>query len=133
MYLKHFALTHFPFDHTLAATSLFAAQAQAEAEVRLNHLLELRGIGLLTGEPGSGKTTLCRRLYESLHPGLYRAIYVPLSTGNVMDMYKCIAWEFGLPSERNRASAFRQIRAEVTRLVRIPLNVATDSGVKAAT
>jgi type II secretory pathway predicted ATPase ExeA len=117
MYLKHFALTHFPFDHTLAATSLFAAQAQAEAEVRLNHLLELRGIGLLTGEPGSGKTTLCRRLYESLHPGLYRAIYVPLSTGNVMDMYKCIAWEFGLPSERNRASAFRQIRAEVTRLV----------------
>ena len=52
-----------------------------------------------------------------LHPGLYRAIYVPLTTGNVMDMYKNIAWEFGLPTERNRASAFRQIRAEVTRLI----------------
>jgi len=82
MYLKHFALTHFPFDHTLAAPSLFAANAQAEAEIRLKHLLELRGIGLLTGEPGSGKTTLCRRLTDALHPGLYRAVYVPLTTGS---------------------------------------------------
>ncbi len=117
MYLKHFAMSHYPFDHTLEATSLFDATAQGEAEVRLKHLLELRGIGLLSGEPGSGKTTLCRRLCDSLHPGLYRVIYVPLTTGNVMDMYKSIAWSFGLPTERNRASAFRLIQSEVTRLL----------------
>jgi len=117
MYLKHFALTHFPFEQTVAATALFAANAQGEADVRLRHLLELRGIGLLTGEPGSGKTTLCRRLTDALHPGLYRTVYVPLTTGNVMDIYKSIAWELGLPTERNRAGAFRQIRAEVSRLL----------------
>lgn len=60
MYLKHFALTHFPFDQTLAPEALFASSTLAEARVRLQHLLELRGIGLLTGEPGSGKTTLTR-------------------------------------------------------------------------
>ena len=117
MYIKHFAMTHFPFDNTLEATSLFGADAQREAEVRLKHLLELRGIGLLTGEPGSGKTTLCRRLCDSLHPGLYRVIYVPLTTGNVMDMYKSIGWALGLPTERNRASAFRLIQGEVSRLL----------------
>jgi general secretion pathway protein A len=117
MYLKHFAMTHFPFDSMLDAASLFNAKAQSEARVRLNHLIELRGIGLLTGEPGSGKTTLCRRLCDSLHTGLYRVIYVPLTTGNVMDMYKSISWEFGLPAERNRASAFRAIQAEVTRVL----------------
>lgn len=117
MYLKHFALTCFPFEHTLAPDALFGCAAFAEARVRLQHLLELRGIGLLTGEPGSGKTTLARHVSAALHPGLYRLVYVPLATGNVMDMYKCIAWELGLPTERNRASAFRQIRAEVSRLL----------------
>ena len=117
MYLKHFALTHFPFDHTLDSSEAFKTGAQSEAEVRLKHLLELRGIGLLTGEPGSGKTTLCRRLADGLHPGLDRVSYVPLTTGNTMDMYKLIGWNLGLPTERNRASAFRIIRAEVSRLL----------------
>lgn len=117
MYLKHFALTHFPFDHTLPSNEVFSTGAQTEASVRLKHLLELRGIGLLTGEPGSGKTTLCRGFTEALHPGLHRVIYVPLTTGNVMDMYKSVAWDLGLPTERSRASAFRAIRAEVSRLL----------------
>jgi len=34
-----------------------------------------------------------------------------------MDMYKCVAWDLGLPTERSRASAFRAIRAEVSRLL----------------
>jgi len=116
MYRKHFALTQFPFDHTLEPDTLFASSTLAEAESRLKHLLELRGIGLVTGEAGCGKTTVCRKIAAGLHPGLYRVFYVPLSTGNVMDMYKSIAWELGLPTERNRASAFRVIRSEVTRL-----------------
>jgi len=116
MYRKHFGLARYPFPENLDPDDLFAGSAQQEAEARLRHLLDLRGIGLVTGEVGSGKTTLCRKVSCALHTGLYRVFYVPLSTGNVMDMYKSIAWELGLPTERNRASAFRVIRAEVTRL-----------------
>jgi general secretion pathway protein A len=116
MYRKHFALTHYPFEHNLEAEDLFPSATGLEARARLEHLLELRGIGLITGEAGSGKTTICRQVASSLHPGLYRVFYVPLSTGNVMDMYKSIAWELGLPTERNRAAAFRQIRTEISRL-----------------
>ncbi len=116
MYQKHFALTHYPFEQTLEPETLFAAAAHSEAQVRLQHLLELRTLGLLTGEPGCGKTTVCRKVASTLHPGLYRVFYVSLTTGNVMDMYKSIGWELGLPTERNRAAAFRVIRAEITRL-----------------
>jgi type II secretory pathway predicted ATPase ExeA len=116
MYLRHFAFTRFPFDGELAPEELFPSSAIVEAEARLKHLLELQGIGLVTGEVGSGKTTVCRRLASALHPGLYRVFYVPLSTGNVMDMYKSIAWELGLPTERNRAACYRSIRTEITRL-----------------
>ena len=88
-----------------------------EVEARLHYLIELKGIGLLTGEVGSGKTTVCRHVAAALHPGLHRVGYVSLTTGNVLDMYIAIAWELGLPTERSRATAFRAIRAETTRLV----------------
>lgn len=116
MYLHHFGLTHYPFERTLQPDELFTSSATREAHARLNHLVELRGIGLITGEVGSGKTTVCRQLGASLHPGLHRLFYVPLSTGNVMDMYKAIAWQLGLPVERNRAAAYRAIHSEVCRL-----------------
>lgn len=117
MYIKHFALTHFPFNNTLESTELFNTSAQSETELRLNHLLKLHGIELLTGEPGSGKTTLCRRFTDGLHPGLYRVIYISLTTGNAMDAYTLVSWGLGLPTERNRANAFLAISAEVSRLL----------------
>ena len=116
MYLQHFGLTHFPFERSPEPDELFASVASREAQARLAHLVELRGIGLITGEVGSGKTTVCRQLASTLHPGLHRLFYVPLSTGNVMDMYKAIAWQLGLPIERNRAGAYRAIHTEVSRL-----------------
>jgi type II secretory pathway predicted ATPase ExeA len=116
MYRKHFGLARHPFAKEIVPEDLFASAAANELTVRLQHLVDLRGIGLVTGEPGSGKTTVCRKVVASLHPGLHRVLYVPLSTGNVMDLYKSIAWELGLPTERSRAALYRVIQAEVTRL-----------------
>ena len=82
MYARHFAFARLPFENDLVTDQLFESDAHLEAEARLKHLVEVRGIGLLTGEVGAGKTT-----------------------GNVLDMYKSIGWELGLPTERSRATA----------------------------
>jgi type II secretory pathway predicted ATPase ExeA len=116
MYRKHFGLTRRIFSNDIEPEDLYASTALQELEVRLGHLIEMRGLGLVTGESGSGKTSACRKVVGALHSGLYRTLYVPLSTGNVMDLYKTIAWELGLPTERSRAALFRQIQAEVSRL-----------------
>ena len=117
MYTRHFAFTRLPFENDLVTDQLFESNAHREAEARLKHLVELRGIGLLTGEVGAGKTTVCRHVTANLHPGLFRVYYVSLTTGNVLDMYKSIGWELGLPTERSRATAYRAIRNEISRLV----------------
>ena len=117
MYRQHFGLKHHPFTSEVEPEDLFPATAAKELEIRLTHLLDMRGIGLVTGDSGSGKTTTCRHLVASLHSGLYRVLYVSMTTGNVMDLFKTISWEMGLPVERSRASLFRQIRTEVSRLV----------------
>jgi type II secretory pathway predicted ATPase ExeA len=116
MYRRHFGLTGHPFSPEIAPDDLFLSSPARELEVRLTHLLDLRGIGLITGDAGSGKTCACRRVLARLHTGLYRVIYVSLSTGNVMDLYKTISWEMGLAVERSRAALYRQIRTEVSRL-----------------
>lgn len=116
MYRKHFALTRHPFDKDIKPDEFFASAGTAELEARLHYLLQLRGIGLFTGEVGSGKTCIARKVASSLHSGLYRIFYVTLATGTVMDLYKTIAWEMKLESERSLAALFRAIRDEVTRL-----------------
>lgn len=116
MYRKHFGLTRHPYDKELAADDLFPSASLLELNARLKHLIDMRGIGLVTGDSGSGKTTTCRHMVANLHSGLYRVLYVSMTTGNVMDLYKSIAWELGLSIERNRAALFKQIRTEVSRL-----------------
>lgn len=117
MYRQHFGLSAHPFTNEVEPDDLFAGSAAKELEVRLTHLLDMRGVGLVTGDSGSGKTCGARRVLARLHSSLYRVVYVCLSTGNVLDLYKTISWELGLPVERSRAALYRQIRSEVTRLV----------------
>ncbi len=117
MYRKYFGFNRHPFTKEVSHEDLFTANGNKELESRLAHLIEMRGIGMVTGDSGSGKSTACRKLVSTLHAASYRVIYVPNSTGNVMDLYKSIAWELGLSSERSRAALFRQIRGEVSRLV----------------
>ena len=59
MYLRHFALTRLPFETPAHTDELFESNSRREAETRLHHLIELKGIGLLTGEVGSGLAPPC--------------------------------------------------------------------------
>ncbi len=118
MYRTHFALTRYPFEPSIGIDELFPTRGQEEADARIRHLLELRGIGLLTGEPGCGKSTVCRRIAGNLHPGLYRHRYISLTTGSVVDLYTAILQAFGLPLTKQRAQAFHAIREEVSRQVK---------------
>lgn len=115
MYRAHFGLSRSPFGKDIPPEDLFISQAHKELQVRLDLLIDLRGIGLVTGDSGSGKTTVCRRVTSGLHGGLHRVFYIPNSTGNVLDLYKSVAWELGLPTERSRAALYRAIRTEVMR------------------
>ncbi len=71
-------------------------------------------MGLVAGEVDSGKTGLCRKVAASLNIKLHKVSYLPLTTGNVTDIYKSIVW--GLPPNGGLAALYRSIRLEVNRL-----------------
>ncbi|MCK6405888.1 MAG: AAA family ATPase [Rhodocyclaceae bacterium] len=77
MYLQHFGLNEFPFGITPDTSFVFSAQGHQEA---LNTLLVAlqcgEGFVKITGEVGTGKTLLCRRLLQTLGDGAVTA-YLP--------------------------------------------------------
>lgn len=117
MYREHFAFTRYPFEAAIAADELFDSAAMLETQARLEHFLQLRGIGVLTGESGCGKTTCCRQFVAGLPQGIYRVAYASLTTGSALDAMNCLARELGLQQQRQRADAWHALRDEITRLI----------------
>jgi type II secretory pathway predicted ATPase ExeA len=64
MYLEFFGLDRKPFSKTPDPAFLFPSRQHAEALARLAHAVEEREIAVLTGDVGTGKTTLSRALID---------------------------------------------------------------------
>ena len=66
MYKEYFNLKEKPYGNTPDPRFLFPSRQYEEALARLQYAIEERELALLTGEIGSGKTTLSRALIDSL-------------------------------------------------------------------
>src|SRR5690606_21193620 len=58
-----------------------------EASARLELMIEHRTLGVLTGEVGSGKSTLIRRLFSTLDAMTYLPIYLCHANLKLRDFY----------------------------------------------
>ncbi|HEX9049435.1 MAG TPA: AAA family ATPase [Anaeromyxobacter sp.] len=115
MYLEHFGLARKPFSKTPDPAFLFHSRQHAEALARLSHALEEREVAVLTGEVGTGKTTLSRVLVDAfaercrfsfvIHPALPPA-----------QLLSAVAAGFGLAPGRRKAEAFTAVAEHVARL-----------------
>lgn len=73
-YLEHFGLRSEPFSNTPTDRFYFRSPQHERAMTRLMHVIEgMRGLAVLVGEIGQGKTTLARRLLERLPEDRYEA------------------------------------------------------------
>jgi type II secretory pathway predicted ATPase ExeA len=117
LYATAFGFTRSPFHGPLAADHLFRPQGLEELHTRLRYLVDSRAIGLLTGEPGSGKSTALRRLRDDLHPDQVRALYLHDTLVNPADFCRQLALALGLQPEWSRAMTFRLVQHEIQRLV----------------
>lgn len=73
-------------------------------------------MGLLTGEPGSGKSTALRRLRDEMHPEQVRSLYIHDTAVNPGDFCRQLALELGLEPSFSRALTLRAIQQEIRRL-----------------
>jgi type II secretory pathway predicted ATPase ExeA len=73
---SHWGFTKMPFGRDLPADNLFRGNAHKEAVARLRYLIDARGLGVLTGEVGSGKTVAVRAATHGLDTSRHNVIYL---------------------------------------------------------
>ena len=103
-YLDYYELAQEPFSNAPVSRFYFNSPQHSQALVRLTHLCAgMKGLGILVGDIGAGKTTLARRLLDSLPENEYEAALLVIIHSGVTASWllKRIALQLGVdaPSE----------------------------------
>lgn len=110
MFKAFYGLSFDPFEKDLDVKYFFKSKSFSEALNRLEFLKSTNGFGLITGEPGAGKSSLLRYFVNSLNPNLYKSVYIPLSTLTVMDFYRALCDGLGIIPAFKKVNMFKQLQ-----------------------
>jgi type II secretory pathway predicted ATPase ExeA len=107
-YLDFYQLDQEPFSNAPVSRFYFGSAQHAQALVRLDHVVSnMKGLAVVVGEIGAGKTTLARRLLDSLPEDQYEAaLLVIVHSGvNASWLLRRIALQLGVeaPAEEKLA------------------------------
>jgi type II secretory pathway predicted ATPase ExeA len=108
-----------PFLKDESIKSPFESNDYIQTINRFQYLKEIHGIGLITGEPGFGKTYSVRSFIKLLNKDLYKIIYLSGSKEwTVFDFFKIIANNLNLDTGScYRTDIYNNIQKEIKRLV----------------
>lgn len=102
-----------PFDKDIPASQLLSTEPFSELKHRLEYMRRRRGLMLLTGEPGTGKTAAVRAFLERLNPSAYKVFYVPLSTVTPFDFYMMLSLEFSGLASTHKSTLFKNLQKSI--------------------
>jgi general secretion pathway protein A len=100
MYRKHFGMKRSPFSIAPDPRYLYMSEQHREALAHLIYGIRSNGgFVLLTGEVGTGKTTICRRLLETLAKNIVAAFIIH-PTYSVAELLAAVCDEFSISYPR---------------------------------
>jgi len=111
---EHFGFNILPFQRNQPIESLFETEEQIEAFARLKYIAENKQFGILTAEPGTGKSTTLRKLAGSLNNKRYRVIYISDSNLTPRNFYTEALQQLGHEPRFYRGDLRRQLQQAVT-------------------
>ena len=94
--MQALGFTRQPFDKNLPLKHLFISKQIQELFDQLKYFLHRRGIALITGEIGAGKSTTIRAFTEQLEKNLYDITYIADPTIGIRGILNSIAIQLNL-------------------------------------
>jgi len=114
--LSFFNLTQMPFTKEILSSALLTLPSVEKAIESLKMLIEIKGIGMVFGKSGAGKSSLIRILLEGLNQGLYYPVYLCHTSISLTEFYSHLSTVLGLEPTGRRAAMFRNIQNRILTL-----------------
>lgn len=109
-FISFYNLTGSPFGKSIKREHMFRSAGFKEFSSRVEYLKQHRGLMLLTGESGVGKTTAIRSFVEELKPEFFKSVYLPLATVSSYEFYIQLNEALGGEYLFRKASLFSSIQ-----------------------
>lgn len=117
-YRAFFGFTREPFTPNIELDSILQTPELLAVNQRVEYVIRIGGIGLLTGEVGAGKSTALRWAAGRLHPSKYKVLWVTATAGSILEMYRQLLAELDInTASSSRAILTRQIKNQIHNLV----------------
>lgn len=119
MYADFYNLKEKPFNLTPSPRFLYLSETHKEALALLNYgVMEQKGFVLLTGEVGTGKTTIIQTFLEKLHPSI-KYVYLSNPALSPVDFLSYVASGLGLEiSSPTKSELLSQLKSHLQHYIR---------------
>jgi len=108
---SHWGFTVMPFTAAIPVPGLFGSAAHNQAVARLRWLISARGLGILTGEVGAGKTVALRAAVSGLDASRHTLIYLPNPQVGTRGIHGAVATALGQAPRFHHATLIPQVEA----------------------
>ncbi|MBQ9005948.1 MAG: AAA family ATPase [Atopobiaceae bacterium] len=116
-FVRFYNMSRNPFSKGLPCDLAHPTEDLRQVHARLDHLARAGGIGLITADPGMGKTFAVRTWADSLNPNTNRVVYLCLSTVTNMEFYRELCQGLGIEPCFKKTDMFRDVQTCVRSLV----------------
>lgn len=117
-YLSYYGIEENVFSKEVGSEIRYESKDFKNVVSRLNYLKEIKGIGLITGSPGLGKTYTLRCFVDSLNKDLYKVIYISPTNLGKFEFFGNIARQLNIDiGACYKDELYENIQKEIKRLV----------------
>lgn len=109
MFEAFYEMSATPFTRGIPSEFLYMPPELAEVHNRLRYVAERQLFGVLTGDCGTGKTTILRKFRDELDPNRYKFLYITDSKLTPGSFYRILLEQLGFVPKYNRQDAKRQL------------------------
>ncbi|MCI0474485.1 MAG: AAA family ATPase [Ignavibacteria bacterium] len=114
--LSYFNLHRHPFTKEIDEKELVMFDSFQKTVRHVKILIEMHGIGVLTGKSGSGKSCIIRKVISELNPGTHKPVYLCHTSSSLLEFYYHLALALGIEPAMRKAKMFKDIKDRIIQL-----------------